>query len=66
MVNNVGPGTYVTGQAFDYRIHCRAKFGQYCHAHDDPKAKNRVDVPRTIGAIVLRSKKNLNSFYNLP
>ena len=63
VVSTMGPRTVMTGRVFDYQTHCRVEFGQFCQAHDDHKAKNRVDLERTTDAIALRSSGNLQGGY---
>ena len=65
IVPNMGPRTYLTGEVYDYKLHCKAEFGHYCQGHDDPDAKNRVDIPRTTGAIVLCNSGNMQGGYRL-
>ena len=49
----MGTRTLITGVQFDYKLHCRVEFGQYCQVHKDKDRKNRVEVNRTTGAIAL-------------
>lgn len=63
VVRNAGPQTLMTGQQFDYKIHCRVEFGQYCQVHEDKQAKNRVDLQRITDRIALRSSGNLQGGY---
>ena len=59
----IGMRTLITGVQFDYRLHCRVEFGQYCQVHKDKDRKNRVEVDRTTGAIALRHSGNKQGGY---
>ena len=63
VISTVGMRQLMTGVQFDYRIHCRVEFGQYCQVHEDKDRKNRVDVERTTGAIALKHSGNLQGGY---
>ena len=49
LVPSVGVRSLITGVQFDYNLHCRVEFGQYCEVHEDKDRKNRVDLDRTTG-----------------
>lgn len=59
----LGPRAIMTGIQFDYRLHCRVEFGQYCQVHEDRRFKNCVDMERTTDAIALRASGNLQGGY---
>ena len=63
LMPNVGVRSLITGVQFDYNLHCRVEFGQYCQVHEDKDRKNRVDLERTTGSIALRHSGNLQGGY---
>ena len=48
---------------YDYLLHCRVEFGQYCQVHEDKDRKNSVELERTTGAIALKSSGNIQGGY---
>jgi hypothetical protein len=46
----LSPRTVLTGERFDYKLHCRIAFGAYAQVHDEPTPSNS-QLARTSGAI---------------
>ena len=59
------PRTIVTGLSIDYKLHCRAEFGEYVQTHEEHDNSMQT---RTVGALALRPTGNRQGsfyFYNL-
>ena len=57
-IENVSPGTLMTGIKLDYSKHCRLPFGSYVQVYDEPSPTN-APTARTVGAITLGPTGNL-------
>jgi hypothetical protein len=62
--STLSPREIVLKHKLDFKIHCRAQFGEYCEAHDEPSITNSM-TPRTSPAIVLGPTGNLQGTYKL-
>lgn len=58
----LSPQEIVLRHRLDFPKHCRAPFGSYCEAHDEPAPTNSM-VSRATPAIVLGSTGNLQGTY---
>ena len=63
LIPSMGARTLITGVQFDYHLHCRVEFGQYCEVHEDRDKKNSVEAERTTRAIAMKSSGNLQGGY---
>ena len=63
LIPTMGARPLITGVHYDYRLHCRVEFGQYCQVHEDKGRKNSVELERTTGAIALKSSGNIQGGY---
>ena len=52
------PREIVTGRTLEYKLHCKANFGQYVHAHHDPDKTNGMQN-RTFPGIYLGPTGNM-------
>jgi hypothetical protein len=59
----LSPRTVLTGERFDYNIHCHIAFGAYAQVHDEPTPSN-PQIARTSGAICLGPAANLQGGYH--
>ncbi len=59
----LSPREIVMRHKLDFTKHCRAQFGSYCKAHDEPVPTNTM-VTRSTPAIVLGPTGNLQGTYN--
>ena len=39
LIPTMGARTLITGVQYDYKLHCRVEFGQYCQVHKDEDRK---------------------------
>ena len=60
--NTYSPRTIMTGNALDFKKHCRCPFGAYVQVHDDRYITNTM-VERTQGAIFLGPTVNIQGSY---
>ncbi len=58
----LSPREIVLRHKLDYKKHCRAPFGSYCEAHDEPAPTNSM-VTRATPCIVLGPTGNLQGTY---
>jgi hypothetical protein len=59
----LSPRKIVMRHKLDFIKHCKAQFGSYCKAHDEPVPTNTL-VTRSTPAIVLGPTENLQGTYN--
>jgi hypothetical protein len=60
--SHVGPRTIITGLTINFLVHCQLEFGSYVQTHE---IHDNSMSPRTIGAICLGPKGNVQGGYNL-
>ncbi len=58
----LSPREIVLRHKLDFKLHCRAPFGSYCEAHDEPEPTNNM-VSRSMPSIVLGPTGNLQGTY---
>jgi hypothetical protein len=58
----LSPREIILRHKLDFTKHCRAQFGSYCKAHDEPVPTNTM-VTRSTPAIVLGPTRNLQGTY---
>jgi hypothetical protein len=56
------PRKVIYTHKLDFAKHCKAQFGTYCEAHDEPTPMNTM-VTRLSPAIILGSTENLQGTY---
>jgi hypothetical protein len=61
IATHVSPRTIITGLTINFSLHCQLEFGSYVQTHE---AHNNNMNPRTIGAICLGPKGNIQGGYN--
>jgi hypothetical protein len=60
--SNVSPRTIIAGLTINFLVHCQLEFGSYVQTHE---IKDNSMSPRTIGAICLGPKENVQGDYIL-
>ena len=60
----LSPREIVLRHKLDFKKHCRAQFGSYCEAHEEPNPSNSM-ATRASPAIVLGPTGNLQGTYKL-
>ncbi len=62
--DTLSPREFVLQQKLNFRRHCKARFGAYCEAHDEPTPSNTM-VSRSTPAIVLGPTGNIQGTYKV-
>ena len=53
------PGQLILGDTVDYKNVCRLQIGEYVQVHQEDEPWNKIAIDRTVGAISLGDKYNL-------
>jgi hypothetical protein len=60
----LSPKEIVLRQKLNFKKHCKARFGAYCEAHDEPTPSNTM-VSRSTPAIILGPTGNMQGMYKV-